>query len=125
MDHGQKLPWTTLTPAEDAGPGEALHSAWFEPPHWPDDQPAIMIELPACEMHFGWLVGESPKTETFNYPSGDAEIAVTYSARIAADEKAWLTIMCDTQAEAERYAAMAAVHLPATAASHSSAWARP
>ena len=107
--------WETRLPPEQTRPFgvEELHTVWFLPIGWSGQGPTISLTIPECHLQYAKLSSSGVPMVASYYPEDkNIKRCLRITCNAAAEKKACLILGCDTAAQAERAAKMAARLLP-------------
>jgi hypothetical protein len=117
-----KPEWTTrLNPelerelGQRYGYTQPIHNAWFEPPTWSNHRAVVSLGIPECELQFVSLADDGTPIVCINRrPLSDRNVKkwICTACKIAAEQKAWISLGCDTAEQAKIAAKRIAKLLP-------------
>jgi hypothetical protein len=94
---------------------EELHNAWFEPPRPSDkSRPVVGLLIPECELQLCRLMKDGRPLTHINRPETNKNVKqwLRTACRIADEQTAWLSVLCDTPEQVEIAARRIANWLP-------------
>ena len=115
FENSQDTSWTTRIPPEQTRPfGVAeLHTAVFQPAGWSGQRPTISLTIPEGRLVFAKLSTSGvPVATSFTPEDKSIKHCVRIACNAATEWQACLVLGCDTAAQAERAAKLAARLLP-------------
>jgi hypothetical protein len=107
--------WTTRISPDHTRPFgvEEVHNVWFVPIGWPGKGPVISLLIPECELQYVVVAADNMPVTCINRPPNkNVKKWIRHACELATEGRTSLFLACDSAAEAERTAKIAAQLLP-------------